>query len=594
MSGRVWRTQKPFWMNNVEGSRSLRAIARASVKKAGVKTAFAVPIKKGKKMLAVLAFCARDVRPKDSRLIETISAVAAQLSIALERKLGEQELKKSEARLELAQEVAGIGSWEIDHGTGRRYWSKQTYRICGVAIDESPVTVTNRRDLVLPEDWHKWDAWHDAVISAHQPPSVEYRIVRPDGEIRVVSVEGKLIHDEARGSFRTVGTLQDITEARLVSRQLAQAQKMEALGTLTSGLAHDFNNILSVIMPNLEFLRDHAQDHPMAVESMADALDAAKRGAELIRGLLGIARHSALEHEPVDVNRLVGETVKLLSRLLGKNIDILVNLSDDIGIVSTDPTQLKMAIANLATNARDAMPNGGRLTITTRTRHITANDVPEDPDVRAGDYCVIQVSDSGTGMSAETLKGIFDPFFTTKPEGKGTGLGLSMVFRLMKLSKGTIRAISRPGEGTTFDLLFPRVSEAPLSAIDKSSIDRISGGSEHVLIVDDDPKVLALAARILRNLGYTVWEAGAFGPALNLLNNGSPVDLLLSDAVNSGAGENLGLVREALRLRPGLKVLRTSGNPREEEAPGERLPFLAKPYTTAALAQAVRAALDAA
>jgi PAS domain S-box-containing protein len=462
MIGFVWQTGQPSWHSDVVESKQL--IGREKLRKCGVLSIFAVPIKVGEEVLAVLSFASREIRHEDSRLLDAVSAIAAQLGVALKRKQSEQELHDSKRILEHAQEIASIGSWLVDPETGKAWWSKQVYRICGIAAEDYPLTAESRLNFVHPDDREKWLDWHASMKSATESITLEYRFIRPDGQIRLVSVEGKSFADKAGGPVRVLGTLRDITESRLVEEQLAHAQKIETIGALTSGISHDFNNILSVIMSNLEVLAECTDGNPDAQEPLADAQDAAERGAELIRGLLGAARKRSSSLQTVDVNLLVGETTKFLSRLLGRNIEVTVALSENVGLVITDSTQLKMAIANLATNARDAMPNGGRLTISTSSVRVTAENIADYPGATAGDYSIIEVADTGTGISPEDLEHIFEPFFTTKAAGKGTGLGLSMVATFLNQCGGQIQAASEAGRGATFTLMLPRVTEGVSNA----------------------------------------------------------------------------------------------------------------------------------
>ena len=285
--------------------------------------------------------------------------------------------------------------------------------------------------------------------------------MRKDG--REVKVE-LAITALRRGSLYVFnGFVRDLTQQIVIEGQLRQSQKMEAIGNLTGGMAHDFNNLLGIIVGNLDLARERGGSDAELQEMVGEALDAALRGADLTRRLLAFARRQPLRPVRIDINELVSDTVRLLRRLLGEDIEISLELAEKIWPVTIDPAQLEASLANLATNARDAMPKGGRLIITTANRHLDADYVAVHADAAEGDFVMIEVSDTGTGMSEEIISHIFEPFFTTKEAGKGTGLGLSMVFGFLRQSGGHVNVYSEPGAGTTFRLYLPRMVTAGIA-----------------------------------------------------------------------------------------------------------------------------------
>jgi PAS domain S-box-containing protein len=379
--------------------------------------------------------------------------------------------------------------------------------------------------------------------------------------------------------------------------RLVQAQKMEAIGNLTGGLAHDFNNLLGIIIGNLDLLRAQPGNgvtrDPNLNQLSSEALDAALRGADLTRRLLAFARRQTLQPQRTDLNELIEGISKLLRRTLGTDIDIKLNLEPQLWPANVDPSQLGASLINIVNNARDAMPNGGLLTIATSNRHLDEDYVAAHTDLAPGDYTLIEVSDTGTGIPQEFLNHIFDPFFTTKEQGKGTGLGLSMVFGFTKQSAGHINVYSEMGHGTTFRLYLPRdrsaaeAAEAPKTTMHK--------GHETVLAVEDNDGLRRVVVRQLNELGYHVLEAPDGPSALKILER-EPVDLLFTDIMMPGGMSGYDLAKHAVARWPSLKVLLTSGFP-ETKLNGNgntsvKMHLLTKPYRKDDLASALRKALN--
>jgi signal transduction histidine kinase/CheY-like chemotaxis protein len=385
----------------------------------------------------------------------------------------------------------------------------------------------------------------------------------------------------------------DITSRKEIEHQLVQSQKMEAIGNLTGGMAHDFNNLLGIIIGNLDLARGQIEGE--LEELVSDAHEAAWRGADLTRRLLAFARRQPLHPEPIKVNDLLGNTVRLLRPLLGETVEISLQLGEDLWLATADPAQLESSIANLATNARDAMPKGGRLILTTANRRLDADYVASHVEVTEGDYVMIEVSDTGCGMAPATLERIFEPFFTTKDRGKGTGLGLSMVFGFLRQSGGHINVYSELGAGTTFRLYLPRATTAAPAQEDKRATALVQGGGERVLVVEDNPEVRRVVMRQLNGLGYRALETGSGAEALDMLGR-EPVDLLLTDIVMPGGLDGVDLARIAIEKWPQLKVVLTSGFPEARiEIDNEMLRslrLLSKPYSRVELATVLRNSLD--
>ena len=372
---------------------------------------------------------------------------------------------------------------------------------------------------------------------------------------------------------------------------------MEAVGQLTGGLAHDFNNILMVVMANAEALLELRSLRPAVRRRVEQISKATGRAAELTRQLLAFSRRQPLRPQPTNLNELVTSTGRLLRRVLGEPIQIKSSLAPDLWTVDADRAQLESALINLALNARDAMPGGGRLLIETRNQLFDADYAAMHPDAAEGDYVMLAVSDDGIGIPSDSLSRVFDPFFTTKEVGKGTGLGLSMVYGFIKQSNGHIRIYSEVGLGTTVRLYLPRTG-ANAETAPEPEMDRMPGGDERILLVEDNPQVRESVVAQLRSLGYAVVEASSGDAALEVLNAAAaPFDLLLTDVVMPGKFSGKALADVAARRWPSMAIVFMSGY--SEDAithQGQLEPgiwLLTKPFRKQDLATMVRRSLDA-
>ncbi|NMG73469.1 PAS domain S-box protein [Aromatoleum diolicum] len=379
---------------------------------------------------------------------------------------------------------------------------------------------------------------------------------------------------------------------------LHQAQKMEAVGQLTGGVAHDFNNLLTVVMGNLQLLARRVQGDAAADELIKGALKAAKRGADLNRTLLAFSRKQRLAPVPVDFNEMIAGMASLLRRSLGEQVQIMVAESADLPRAMADVTQLESALLNLAVNSRDAMPQGGTLTIETAAVRLDEHYAALESDVNPGPYVMLAVSDTGTGMPPEVAARAFEPFFTTKDTGKGSGLGLAMVYGFVKQSGGHVKIYSEPGMGTTVKLFLPELtSPIDFTATTAEAPVPQPTGRETILVVEDEEDVRHLVCRLLTALGYRILEASHGKAAITILDAEPDVDLLFTDVVLPGGMNGPEIARQAQLRRPGLKVLYTSGYTgnaiQQLEALGSEVRLISKPYAIEDLAQTVRDTLDA-
>ena len=396
---------------------------------------------------------------------------------------------------------------------------------------------------------------------------------------------------------RVITTEEDVTERKQAEAQLRQAQKMEAVGQLTGGIAHDFNNLLTVILGNLQLLERNVESDEKLYKRVRTASDAVLRGAELTKRLLAFSRRQALDSRSVALNDLVRGMDNLLRRTLGEAIEIKTIIDKDLWPAHVDPGQLENTLLNLAINARDAMPEGGKLTIETANVTLDEAYAAQHSYVSPGDYVMLAVTDTGVGMPEEVLDHVFEPFFTTKEVGLGSGLGLSMVYGFVKQSAGHVNIYSEEDHGTSVKIYLPKSdSEAGVSKDKVAGDDEVPTGDETVLVVEDDAGVRETAVLLLEELGYRVIETEDGPTALAALDEHPDVDLLFTDVVMPGGMSGAELARKVLDLRPDIKVLYVSGYTENAIAHGgvldEGVELLGKPYLKKDMARKVRRVLD--
>jgi len=513
------------------------------------------------------------------------------------RKKAESLLRQSEASLEKAQSIAHIGSWEHDVANRQLRWSNETYRIFGYTQEKPTISLDFFIERVHPDD-------REAVIRAGEnaratgkPYRAEHRIIRPDGSNRLVQQQAELITDPLGTAVRMVGTIQDITDVRHLEEQLRQSQKMEAIGRLAGGIAHDFNNLLTGIIGYSDLLLSSLNSNEPARQDLQEIKKAGERAASLTSQLLAFSRRQMLQPSVLDLNKVVVNLDKMLRRLIAEDIELVTRLASELGHVRVDPGQIEQIIMNLAVNARDAMLQGGKLTIETNNVELDEAYARRHVAVTAGHYVMLAVSDTGCGMDEETQSRIFEPFFTTKEAGKGTGLGLSTVYGIVKQSGGNIWVYSEPGQGTTFKVYLPYVDKLA-EAMEKPTIAAaMPHGSETILVAEDEETVRKLACQVLRNSGYQIIEVPNSREALLASERyEGPIHLLLTDVVMPQmSGREL--AKRLTSLRPTMKVLYMSGYTDDAIVhhgilePG--LAFIQKPFTPGTLARKVREVLDA-
>ena len=466
---------------------------------------------------------------------------------------------------------------------------------CRALLGVAPADLTNLRksfiDLVHPDDLVRIRRKTLENLAARVPNEYEYRLRHADGSWRWVWEKSHAIYDAAGKALAIEGFVTDVTDRLKLAEQLRESQRMDAIGRLTGGLAHDLNNYLAVLIGNLDLLADRPHVDPETPRHIEGAIGGALRGAELTRSLLAFSRRQPLDPKVLDPGERVAEVVKLLRRTIGEKIVIELDAAAGLWPVEVDGAQLDSCVLNLANNTRDAMPGGGKLTISVRNVAAGEDGAP------IGDHVLIEFADNGSGMTPEIMAQVFEPFFTTKGPGHGTGLGLSMVHGFVHQSGGAIRLTSILGTGTTVRIYLPRATRAAVAAAVTPSRPGPVGGGESVLVVDDNEQVRAAAAAQLVALGYRVTQVENGDAALALLEAGTGrFDLIFTDLVMPGRLDGYELAQVVLARWPGKKVLMTSGSwSRAGEAPEplRNVTMLHKPYRKLELARAVVAALAA-
>jgi len=475
------------------------------------------------------------------------------------------------------------------------FLSPSVQRVLGFTPEE--MVNTNAFEYIHPEDFEKVRIALTKVVSEPGTTiTVDYRFRRKDGSWCVLSTVGRFNVSDATKGFVVVSS-RDITESRKLEEHLRQSQKMDSIGQLAGGVAHDFNNLLAVIQGHTDLLDNFGPINAQQKESTEEIRRATERAVSLTRQLLLFSRRQTLQLRDIDLNEIVTGITKMLRRIVGEDIQIQCRYAPRPLPLRADAGMLDQILLNFAVNSRDAMPGGGQLNIATSEVTFTDATAAQSPGARPGQFVCLSVTDTGCGIAPEILPRIFDPFFTTKEVGKGTGLGLATVFGIAQQHRGWINVESAPGQGTTFHVYFPRLSDDTASAPAEIATAPMRGGSETILLVEDDPAVRTLTQQVLKQLGYRVLTASSGREALE--DPGwlaAEPRLLLTDLVMPGGVSGLELARKLTQQNPRLKVIYTSGYSPEiagkDAALREGVNFLAKPFNPRKLAQAIRDSLD--
>jgi two-component system cell cycle sensor histidine kinase/response regulator CckA len=530
------------------------------------------------------------------RLIPVIGREMREAHVRHERRQAEAALRQSEARLVLSQRIAKIGSWELDVQNQVLHWSAETFRIFGCQRDNFTPTREAFYAAVHPSDRPAVELSVKTALEQGGRYEIDHRIVLPDQTERLVHEQAELVVTPA-GQAKLVGVVQDITERKQLEEQLRLAQKMEAVGQLAGGVAHDFNNILTVIQGHIGLMLTDPDTPESLRPSLGEVQEAARRAAGLTRQLLAFSRRQVLQVRALDLNEVLANVTRMLHRLLGEQIVLEFRFETPTAMVEADSGMMEQVLMNLAVNSRDAMPNGGQILISTGLTTIEESYLLHNPEGRTGQFVVLSVADQGCGMDEETLTRIFEPFFTTKEVGKGTGLGLATVYGIVKQHQGWIEVNSVQGEGTTFRIFLPAAGAKRAAAPESAAAAPTLNGTETILVVEDEQSLRELVRGVLERYGYHVLEAGSGLEALGVWqNHRQEIAILVTDMVMP---EGLGGRELAERLqaeKTTLKVIYTSGYSVDltdgDLQLEEGVNFLPKPYQPIRLAQTVRRCLD--
>lgn len=514
-----------------------------------------------------------------------------------ERKRAEEAQKRSETRYGFMVDKVPFAIISFDPRYNILEWNRAAERIFGWSREEA--VGKNVLELYILEENKEV---MKQLLDSYAQGSDEIKAninqnLRKDGTVITCSWQDVVIRDSEGGVAGILGTAIDVTEQARLEEQLNQAQKLESVGRLAGGMAHDFNNLLTTILGYSELIGMDESLNDTVAEGIEDIRKSAERGARLIRQLLAFSRKQILQPRPINLNELITDLEKMLKRLIEENIDLITKLEPEIKQIEADPVQIEQVIMNLAVNSRDAMPQGGKLTIETGNVYLDEEYCRVHSGVQPGDYVLLAVSDNGCGMDEEVRRQVFDPFFTTKEVGKGTGLGLATVYGIVKQSGGYIWVYSEPEQGTVFKIYLPQIKEDQDRSTGVPKAEEAAGGKEAILLVEDDESLRGLAVKVLRKYGYAVIEAANGIEALEAVvaSNRPEIDLLITDVIMPEMGGKE-LSGKLLERYPGIKVLYISGYTDNaivhHGVLDEGVSFLPKPFSPISLSQKVRDTLD--
>ena len=535
--------------------------------------------------------------------IELLEGIALHLGEALMRKRAEESLRKSEARYATTLSVLETGLWDWHIPSGQATFSAVYYRILDYRNGEFPASYDSWRNLVHPDDIGRVEHGLGRSLALGAGFALDLRMKMKSGGWKWVSTRGKAVEKDADGkALRMVGTLTDITERKQAEEerknmqaQLQQAQKMETIGTLAGGIAHDFNNILTAILGYAEMARESSQAGSMAANDLDQVVKASHRAKELVKQILAFSRQDETERIPLQPSLIIKEASKMLRSSLPATIDIKLDLDPESGFIMADPTQIHQILMNLCTNAYHAMEEtGGTLSISLKKEHLIWDDLIDKPNLQAGNFVRLTISDTGFGIAPEIRDRIFEPYFTTKEIGRGTGMGLAIIHGIVKGYGGHVSCDSQPGEGAVFHVYLPVIADAALS--EKTQVDQIQLGNERILFIDDEKIIADMGKSMLERLGYQVTiRTNSMEALTTFQNQPEDFDLVITDqTMPDMTGSDL--ARRMLQLRPGIPIILCTGYSSivsEEKARSLGIQgFALKPFAKKQIASLVREVLD--
>nr|WP_319490993.1 LytS/YhcK type 5TM receptor domain-containing protein [uncultured Desulfobacter sp.] len=510
----------------------------------------------------------------------------------------EQLLKENEQRYKSAQRMGQVGNWEYDIVTELFWGSEQAKRIFGFDPDSNTFSI-EKVESCIPERKRVHQALID-LIEKDIPYDLEFEIHPVSGpENRIIRSIAELSRNDSEAPLKVFGVIQDVTdekkaqlERKKLETALNQAQKMESIGRLAGGVAHDFNNMLSIILGNTEIIQGNVDQDDPIINNLKEIKKAGERSSNLTRQLLAFARKQTIEPKVLDLNDAIEGMLKMLRRLIGENIELSWSPKINLLPVKIDPSQIDQILANLCVNARDAIKDVGKVIIETESFSIDENYCIDHPSFKPGDYVVLTVSDTGYGMSSEIRKNIFEPFFTTKSLGKGTGLGLATVYGIVKQNNGFIDVYSEPMHGTSVKIYLPKSADSIPERLNQNILKDIPKGSETILMVEDEKAILEMTSMMMERQGYTVLKASNPADAIDIVNSfKSDIDLLITDVIMPGMNGR-DLANELQSRFKNLKCLFISGYTADVIAHhgvlDDGMQFLQKPFSMEALVEKIR------
>jgi PAS domain S-box-containing protein len=589
--GRIARDRKPHLTNTVIGDPEVNDQEWA--RREGMVAFAGYPLIVDDRVVGVMALFARN--PLSDDVISKLGSVAQHIALGIARHRSADALRTAEERMRFALESADVGIWDMDYTTGVLRWSETIESQYGLLPGTFDGKFETFVKAVHPEDRQGFLDTIEPAMKTGSDFTTLHRALLPDGTIRWLSGAGRIKLADDGKPVRGVGISLDITERRSLEEQYQQAQKMEAIGRLAGGVAHDFNNLLTAILGYCDLLLGDLDPNDVSRADIEEIQKAGIRASGLTRQLLAFSRKQIIDPTLLDLNVVVAEMQPMLERLIGEDVTIGLALRREPARVMADRGQVEQIVMNLAVNARDAMPRGGRLTIQTAIIDLDENYSTTHVAVTPGRYAVLTVTDTGTGMSHEVLARLFEPFFTTKELGKGTGLGLATVHGMVTRSGGSIQVYSEVGIGTSFKVYFPVADDAEVFEPLPSAASTHHVGGQTVLLVEDESGLRELARRLLERQGYKVILAGNAAEALALFDLNRDIDVVLTDVVMPG-GSGPDLIRQLVERQPEVKVIYMSGYTEETIShhgildPG--IALLHKPFTADSLARKLRETLD--